>query len=156
MSKKIRLILALILVGASLFGEKIIEIVKNNVEIVNVPSVNVDEPTLEYKTLVKNITDMSIEKDDAKQISDFFLELSDVVWSDPGFLDSTGKFREFNIKSGGLNFAGLELKDKYPALGEEIDKVVINTIGLEDSELTDEKRKNLRDCLNAVAWGVHQ
>ncbi len=156
MSKKIRLILALILVGASLFGEKIIEIVKNNVEIVNVPSVNVDEPTLEYKTLVKNITNMDIEKDHARQISDFFLELSDVVWSDPGFLDSTGKFREFNIKSGGLNFAGLELKDKYPLLGEEIDKVIINTIGLEESELTDEKRKNLRDCLNAVAWGVHQ
>ena len=156
MSKKIRLILALILVGASLFGEKIIEIVKNNVEIVNVPSVNVDEPTLEYKTLVKNITNMDIEKDHARQISDFFLELSDVVWSDPGFLDSTGKFREFNIKSGGLNFAGLELKDKYPSLGEEIDKVIINTIGLEESELTDEKRKNLRDCLNAVAWGVHQ
>ena len=156
MSKKIRLILALILVGASLFGEKIIEIVKNNVEIVNVPSVNVDEPTLEYKTLVKNITNMDIEKDHARQISDFFLELSDVVWSDPGFLDSTGKFREFNIKSGGLNFAGLELKDKYPSLGEEIVKVIINTIGLEDSELTDEKRKNLRDCLNAVAWGVHQ
>ena len=156
MSKKIRLILALILVGASLFGEKIIEIVKNNVEIVNVPSVNVDEPTLEYKTLVKNITNMDIEKDHARQISDFFLELSDVVWSDPGFLDSTGKFREFNIKSGGLNFAGLELKDKYPLLGEEIDKVIINTIGLEESELTDEKRKTLRDCLNAVAWGVHQ
>ena len=156
MSKKIRLILALILVGVSLFGEKIVEIVKNNVEIINVPSVNVDEPTLEYKTLVKNITTMDIEKDDARQISDFFLELSDVVWSDPGFLDSTGKFREFNIKSGGLNFAGLELKNKYPSLGEEIDKVVINTIGLEDSELTDEKRKNLRDCLNAVAWGVHQ
>ena len=156
MSKKIRLILALILVGASLFGEKIIEIVKNNVEIVNVPSVNVDEPTLEYKTLVKNLTNMDIEKDHARQISDFFLELSDVGWSDPGFLDSTGKFREFNIKSGGLNFAGLELKDKYPLLGEEIDKVIINTIGLEDSELTDEKRKNLRDCLNAVAWGVHQ
>ena len=156
MSKKIRLILALILVGESLFGEKIIEIVKKNVEIVNVPSVNVDEPTLEYKTLVKNITNMDIEKDHARQISDFFLELSDVVWSDPGFLDSKRKFREFNIKSVGLNFAGLELKDKYPSLGEEIDKVIINTIGLEESELTDEKRKNLRDCLNAVAWGVHQ
>tara|TARA_R100000008_G_scaffold18244_2_gene9151 strand:+ start:422 stop:892 length:471 start_codon:yes stop_codon:yes gene_type:complete len=156
MSKTIRLILALILAGASLFGEQIIEVIKDNVEIVNVPSVNVDEPALEYKTLVKNITAIDIQKEDAKQISDFFLELADVVWSDPGFLDSTGKFREFNIKSGGLNFAGLELKDKYPSLGEEIDTVVINTIGLEDSELTDEKRKNLRDCLNAVAWGVHQ
>ena len=55
-----------------------------------------------------------------------------------------------------IDRALISLKDKYPLLGEEIDKVIINTIGLEESELTDEKRKNLRDCLNAVAWGVHQ
>lgn len=156
MSKFIKLALALALTVAALFGEQIIEIVKNNVEIINTPSVNVDEPALEYKTLVEKIVDMDIKDDDAKQISDFFLEVSDVVNSDPGFLDSTGKFREFNIKSGGLNFAGLDLKDKYPQLGEEIDKAIINTIGVEDSELTDKKRKDLCDCLNAVAWGVHQ
>jgi len=156
MSKTVKLVLALILVGASLFGEQVIDFVKNNIEIVNTPSVDIVEPELKYKTLVKNIIDTDITKEDAKQISDFFVELSDVVWSDPGFLDSTGKFREFNIKSGGLNFAGLDLKDKYPSLGEEIDKVVINTIGVEDTELTDEKRKDLRDCLSAVAWGVHQ
>ena len=156
MSNTIKLVLAVLLTVAALFGEQVVEIIKNNIEIVNTPSVNVDEPTLEYKTLVQKIVDIDIEKEDARQISDFFLEVSDVVSSDPGFLDSTGKFREFNIKSGGLNFAGLELKDKYPSLGEEIDKVVVNTIGLEDSELTDEKRKDLSDCLNAVAWGVHQ
>ena len=156
MSNTIKLVLAVLLTVAALFGEQVVEIIKNNIEIVNTPSVNVDEPTLEYKTLVQKIVDIDIEKEDARQISDFFLEVSDVVTSDPGFLDSTGKFREFNIKSGGLNFAGLELKDKYPSLGEEIDKVVVNTIGLEDSELTDEKRKDLSDCLNAVAWGVHQ
>tara|TARA_Y100001938_G_scaffold70225_1_gene97390 strand:+ start:1040 stop:1510 length:471 start_codon:yes stop_codon:yes gene_type:complete len=156
MSNIVKLILATLLTVAALFGEQIVDIIKNNVEIINTPSVNVDEPTLEYKTLVQKIVDMDVEKKDATQISDFFLEVSDVVSSDPGFLDSTGKFREFNIKSGGLNFAGLELKDKYPNLGEEIDAVVVNTIGLEDSKLTNEKRKDLRDCLNAIAWGVHQ
>ena len=156
MSNIVKLILAMLLTVAALFGEQIVDIIKNNVEIINTPSVNVDEPTLEYKTLVEKIVEVDIEKEDAKQISDFFLQVSDVVSSDPGFLDSTGKFREFNIKSGGLNFAGLELKDKYPNLGEEIDTAVVNTIGLEDSALTDEKRKDLCDCLNAIAWGVHQ
>tara|TARA_Y100001938_G_C7755567_1_gene266005 strand:- start:1 stop:471 length:471 start_codon:yes stop_codon:yes gene_type:complete len=156
MSNTVKLILACILTVAALFGEKVVEIIKNNVEIINTPSVNVDEPTLEYKTLVQKIVDMDVKKEDATQISDFFLEVADVVNSDPGFLASTGKFREFNIKSGGLNFAGLELKDKYPNLGEEIDSVIVNTIGLEDQELTNEKRKDLRDCLNAIAWGVHQ
>lgn len=156
MSNTVKLILAAILVVAALFGEQVIEIVKNNVEIVNTPSVNVDEPTLEYKTLVQKVVDMDIDKKDATQISDFFLEVADVVKSDPGFLDSTGKFREFNIKSGGLNFAGLDLKDKYPNLGEEIDSIIVNTIGLEDSQLTAEKRKSLHDSLSAIAWGVHQ
>jgi len=156
MSKTIRLVLAAILCVFSFFGEDIIEIIKNNVEIVNVPSVNIDEPSLKYKTLVKSISSLDIEEKDAKQMSDFFLELSDIVSTDPGFLNSTGAFREFNMTAGGLNFAGLELKDKYPSLGEEIDKAISNTIGLEDSTLTEEKRKNLRDCLNAIAWGVHQ
>jgi len=156
MSNVVRLILACLLTVAALFGEQVVEIIKNNVEIINTPSVNVDEPSLEYRTLVQKIIAVNIEKEDAKQISDFFLEVADVVNSDPGFLASTGKFREFNIKSGGLNFAGLELKDKYPNLGEEIDSAITNTIGLEDQELTSEKRKDLRDCLNAIAWGVHQ
>jgi len=156
MPNAVKLMLAAILVVAALFGEQIIEIVKNNVEIINTPSVNVDEPTLEYKTLVQKIVDMDIDKKDATQISGFFLEVADVVKSDPGFLNSTGKFREFNIKSGGLNFAGLDLKDKYPNLGEEIDSVIVDTVGLEDSQLTAEKRKSLCDSLSAIAWGVHQ
>ena len=156
MSKTIKLVLAAILTVAALFGEQVVDILKNNIDIINTPSVDIAEPKLKYKTLVEKIVDLDIQKDDAKQISDFFLEVSDVVTSDPGFLDSTGKFREFNIKSGGINFAGLELKDKYPTLGEEIDSVVVNTIGLEDSELDENKRKDLSDCLNAIAWGVHQ
>jgi len=156
MSNTVKLILAMLLTVAALFGEQVVEIIKNNIEIVNTPSVNVDEPTLEYKTLMQKIVAIDIEKEDAKQISDFFLEVADVIKSDPGFLVSTGKFREFNIKSGGLNFAGLELKDKYPSLGEEIDSAITNTVGLEDQELTIEKRKDLRDCLNAIAWGVYQ
>ena len=156
MSNMIKLGLALILTVAALFGEQIVEVIKNNVEIVNTPSVDVDEPALEYKTLVESIVNMDIKDEDARQMSDFFLELSNVVWTDPGFIESTGQFRDFNVKSGGLNFAGLELKDKYPQLGEKIDKAIIDTVGVEDSELTEKKRKDLCDCLNAVAWGVHQ
>ena len=108
MSNTVKLVLALVLTVAALFGEKVIDIVKNNVNVINTPSVDIPEPSLEYKTLVQKIVDLDIEEADAKQISDFFLQVSDVVSSDPGFLDSTGKCREFNIKSGGLNFAGLE------------------------------------------------
>ena len=156
MSNYLKLLLAAALVVGALFGENIVQFVKDSVEIINTPSVGLDEPSLEYKTLVEDIVAIDISNSDARHMSDFFSQLSDVVWLDPGFIKTTGVFREFNIKAGGLNFSGLELKNKYPSLGEEIDEVIINSIGKEDVELTTEKRKNLRDCLNAVAWGVHQ
>ena len=62
MSNTVKLILACILTVAALFGEKVVEIIKNNVEIINTPSVNVDEPTLEYKTLVQKIVDMDVKR----------------------------------------------------------------------------------------------
>ena len=83
MSKKLRLILATVLLVVGLFGESVYSYIKENVEIVNIPSTKFDPPTIEYKTLVQNITDMDIEKQDAKQIGDFFSELSSVVRTDP-------------------------------------------------------------------------
>ena len=137
--------------------EQIIDWVKNNIEIVdNTPSVDVVEPSLAYKEVVKEIVALNIENKDAKQISDFFSELADVVDADPGFIRTTGNFREFNMTAGGLNFAGLELKDKYPSLGLSIDGVIIKSIGSEDQTLTDAKRSELVKCLDAVAWAVHQ
>jgi hypothetical protein len=157
MSKTVKVVLALILALSAVYGEQIIDLVKKYpVDIVNTPSVDIEEPSLEYKTLVENIVSVDIEPKDAKEFSDFYTQLSDIVLNEPGFIVSTGNFREFNMMAGGLNFAGLELKGKYPSLGQEIDDAIKNTIGLEDSALTDEKRKDLCDCLDAVAWGVHQ
>ena len=156
MSKQFRLILAGILIAVGLFGEQILEFAKNNVDIVNTPSVDISEPDLSYKTLVEPIVKMDIDSKDAKQISDFFVTLSDVVELDPGFVDTTEKFMVFNKTSGGLNFSGLEMKNKYEKLGENIDMVIAATIGLENVPMTAEVRKNLCDCLDAIAWSVNQ
>ena len=156
MSKQFRLILAGILIVVGLFGEQILEFAKNNVNIVNTPSVDVSEPDLSYKTLVEPIVKMDIDSKDAKQISDFFVTLSDVVELDPGFVDTTEKFMVFNKTSGGLNFSGLEMKNKYEKLGENIDMVIAATIGLENVPMTAEVRKDLCDCLDAIAWSVNQ
>lgn len=155
MSAKLRLILAGVLVFVGLFGQQIFSFVKANVEIVNIPSVEKEEPNLTYKTLVQDITDLDIEPQDARQLGDFFSELADVVKTDPGFIKTTGVFRDFNVRAGGLNFAGLEIKNKYPSLGQEIDGAIMDTLGDQDVSLTDEKRKELVDCLNAIAWGVN-
>ena len=156
MSKGLRLALAGILLVIGLFGEQILDFVKDNVEIINTPSVNIPEPELEYKTLVEPIVAMDIDFNDAKQISVFFTTLSDVVEFDPGFVDTTEKFMVFNKTSGGLNFSGLKINDKYDKLGESIDMAIANTVGLENVPLTAEMREDLCDCLDAIAWSVHQ
>ena len=155
MSNTLKLILAGILVVASLFGESIVELIKT-IEVDNTPSVNVVEPSLSYKEVVKEIVVVDIEKKDAKQISDFFSELASVVENDLVLIKTTKNFRDFNSLAGGLNFAGLELKDKYPSLGEHIDQSIVDSIGKENNPLSQEKRSNLVECLRAVAWAVHQ
>ncbi len=155
MSNTLKLILAGILVVASLFGERIIEIIKT-IEVDNTPSVNIVEPSLEYKDIVKEIVVVDIEKKDSTQISDFFSELASVVENDLSLIKTTKNFRDFNSLAGGLNFAGLELKDKYPSLGEHIDQSIVDSIGKENNPLSPEKRSNLVECLRAVAWAVHQ
>jgi len=156
MTNKFKIILALVLCATAFLGEPILNWVKNNVEVVNTPSVDIAEPSLTYKGLVKDIVDVDISREDAKQISDFFAELASVVDYDPGFIQTTGNFRDFNMTAGGLNFAGIELKNKYPNLGEEIDKAIESSVGVQDQELSPTKRAELVKCLNAIAWAVYQ
>lgn len=154
MSDSLRIFLALCLVVGALFGEKVIDAVKNNVEIVNDPVVSVDEPSLEYKELVKPITDLNIATDDAQMLSAFYLELADVIKQDGDVIDSTGEFRNFNIMAGMLHF-NTSLKDKYDTLGEDIDTAIVETIGKQSVSLED-KREDLVSVLEAIAWSVNK
>jgi len=156
MSKLTKLIIAGLLIVFAFFGDTILE----NIKSINNPDesvvVNVVEPNAEWKNKVKNITNLDVELLDAARISNFFNECADVVQNDPGFIKSTSVFREFNVTAGGLNFAGTEMKNKYPNLGELIDECIVLAIGLDNVNLTPEKREELVQCLRAIAWAVHQ
>jgi len=156
MSKLTRLIVAGLLITFAFFGESILKNLAN----VNKPDesvvVNVVEPNADWKAKVKNIVNLDVGKEDSSRLSNFFNECADVVQNDPGFIDSTAVFREFNTTAGGLNFAGTEMKDKYPKLGELIDECIVLAIGLDNVNLTPEKREELVQCLRAIAWAVHQ
>ena len=154
MTNNIKIIaIALLLIGA-FFGENIVENIQNYIPLADNEKVEIPTPSIEYKTLVQGIQNTKIDKKDANQIRDFFWQLSQVVKSDPGFIKTTGQFREFNVTAGGLNFAGLALKNKYPNLGEEIDGVIITAMGKENIPLTSEKRNSLSKTLQAIAWSV--
>jgi hypothetical protein len=154
MSDSLRIILALCLVAGALFGERVVDLVKNNIEVVNEPVVSINEPALEYKELVKPITDLDISSDDAKMLSAFYLEMADVIEKDNGTIGSTGEFRNFNMMAGMLHF-NTSLKDKYDTLGEDIDTAIVETIGKQSVSLED-KREELVSVLEAIAWSVNK
>jgi len=155
MSDNIRLTLALVLVVVGLFGEKVVNWAKDNVEIVDGTVYTITEPSLENKELVKPISETDIELKDAELISAFYLELADVIDKDDTIIDSTEQFRNLNTFAGVLHF-NTSLLGKYDSLGENIDSAIVNAIGKENVKLDENKRQDLVDVLNAIAWSATQ
>lgn len=155
MSDNVRLTLALVLVVVGLFGEKVVNWAKDNVEIVDGTVYTITEPSLENKELVKPISETDIELKDAELISAFYLELADVIDKDDTIIDSTGQFRNLNTFAGVLHF-NTSLLGKYDSLGENIDSAIVNAIGKENVKLDENKRQDLVDVLNAIAWSATQ
>ena len=153
MSDSVRIFLALIVLTVAFLGESVVNYV-NNIDI-NIPVVNVDDPSLENKELVKRIVEIDFEEEDARLVSAYFTELADVVKNDSTVLKSTENFANFNMMSGILHF-DTSFTDKYEDLGESVEYAVQNSIGLENEQLTDSKRKDLIEILQAIAWSVNQ
>lgn len=153
MSENIRLTLAIIVLLVGLFGEKAVQLVKDNVEIVDGVTYTVTEPSLENKELVKPITEIDIEPQDSELISSFYLELSDVINKDDSIIQYTEQFRNLNTFAGVLHF-NTSLLGKYENLGEKIDSAIANAIGKQNVAMDEDKREDLVEILNAVAWSV--
>ena len=157
MSDSVKLFLIAVLLIGGLWGERIQSFVKNNMPAIIVDDTNnttIPEPDLAYKTLVGPLREMQVEPKDAVEIRDFFWQLSQIIQHEPKLIKTTGQFREFNVIAGGLNFAGLEMKNKYPDLGEAIDSIIMDSIGKEDAPLDDKRREVLYNVLHAIAWSM--
>lgn len=159
MSNQLRTILAAVLCAVALFGEPAFEWVKNNVDIINIvpddPDVKVNEPSLENKELVDDIVKIDFSKEDTELVSYFFLELADVLRDDDKIIKTTGQFANFNVMAGILHF-DTDFAGKYRGFGDAVEYAVQNSIGLENQPLTDSKRQDLVDVLEAVAWSANQ
>lgn len=153
MSENIRLTLAIIVLLVGLFGEKAVQLVKDNVEIVDGVTYTVTEPSLENKELVKPITEIDIEPQDSELISSFYLELSDVINKDDSIIQYTEQFRNLNTFAGVLHF-DTSMRGKYEGLGEKIDSAIADAIGKQNVSMDEDKREDLVEILNAVAWSV--
>lgn len=140
MNENTRLILATAVLLVGLFGEKFVQLVKDNVEIVDDVTYTVGEPSLENRELVKPITEINIEPQDAELISSFYLELSDVILKDDTIIEYTEQFRNLNTFAGVLHF-NTSLLGKYENLGEKIDSAIADAIGKQNVAMDKDKEK---------------
>jgi len=90
--------------------------------------------------------------DDKVRLAQFYAQLSKIVRDEPGFLKTTGQFRDYNSTAGQINYAGLSMKGKYAGLGQAIDQVIVDQIGLENVELDVDRRDDLAKILAAISW----
>ena len=162
MTDSTKLSIGLLIVALGLFWPKIKEGVLNNLpddsfgsSTVNVVFEKVDEPSDALKEDVAGISDLVVgddADDDKIRLAQFYAQLSHIVRNEPGFLKTTGQFREYNSTAGQINYAGLSLKGKYSGLGQAIDEAIVGQIGLENIELDVDRRDDLAKILAAISW----
>jgi len=169
MKDSTKLSIGLLLVALGLFWPKIKEGIKLPDEnfsssTVNVVFEKVDEPSDILKQKVAGISDFVVgdsdetnqqANDDKVRLAQFYAQLSKIVREEPGFLKTTGQFKEYNSTAGQINFAGIPLKGKYNGLGQAIDQAIANQIGLENVELDVDKRDDLAKILAAISWELY-
>ena len=160
MKDSTKLSIGLLIVALGLFWPKIKESIKlpdDNFtsSTVNVVFEKVDEPSDALKEKVNGISELVVgddADDDKIRLAQFYAQLSKIVRNEPGFLKTTGQFREYNSTAGQINYAGISLKGKYAGLGQAIDQAIVDQIGLESIELDIDRRDDLAKILAAISW----
>ena len=160
MKDSTKLSIGLLIVALGLFWPKIkesINVPDNNFgsSTINVVFEKVDEPSDALKEKVAGISDLVTGEDagdDKVRLAQFYAQLSKIVRDEPGFLKTTGQFRDYNSTAGQINYAGLSMKGKYAGLGQAIDQVIVDQIGLENVELDVDRRDDLAKILAAISW----
>ena len=156
MNNSVKLVLMAVLLLGGMWGEKAVTFIKNNVPAIidDTDKRTIPDPDAAHQALIQPLREMEVDPEDAAEIRDFFWQLSQIIRHEPELIKTTEQFRKFNMIAGGLNFAGLEMKNKYPDLGEAIDKIIMDAIGKEDVPLDDTKRETLYTILHAIAWSM--
>lgn len=161
MLKFAKLCTAVVLLCVAFFEANILEAIKNIDVTPETPEevvvVNITPPSEANKALTESIQKFVIEVKDAKEISDFYGQLADVIRDDAidEIIVQNKTFRDWYMKSGSLNFTPA-LKGKYIGLGSAIDAVLMGSLGDQDIKWTPQTRKVAAEICDAIAWAVHQ
>ena len=116
--------------------------------------VEVPTPSNELKEATKGIRGIMSDPVDATTAAQFYVDFADVVARDTDIIKTTGVVRSGFIRAETLMLQRTELVGKYPGFGAAKDKILEAQLGLDDVQLSSEKRKKVVDTFRAIAWSI--
>jgi len=130
----------------------------NNSELINIDFEPVKEPSAEMKVLTADIP-LSVTGEDANwdkvRLAQFYAQLSSIIMNEPGFIRTTGDFRDYYMQTGQINFAGNSLKGKYADLGKVVDDIIVKSIGKQSKEFDNDTRNKVSNIFAAISWSLY-
>jgi hypothetical protein len=113
-----------------------------------------DRPSASLLTAVKPVTAiLKGHTDDGMKLATFYSAVADVLARDQGkVITTTAQLRELHRRAGLLMFQKSGIEGKYPGLAEAIDKVLADSVGLDNVTLDAEKCQHAIDAFKAFAW----
>jgi len=115
----------------------------------------VEEPTAELKEATKSLVGIISDPVDAVDAAQFYVDFADVIERDKDVIKTTGTIREGFVRAETLMLQRTELIGKYPGFGDAKDAVLEEHLGLEDVQLSEEKRAAAVAIFRAIAWSIH-
>lgn len=112
----------------------------------------IDQPNPAIQERLKPVTvALSVNKQDAAELGQFYLAFSDMLKHDTTAIQSTSQIRLANSTGAKVMFGG-RLKGKYPGVTQTIDSFLAESISPDDVPLNDELRSKAVDAFKALGW----
>ena len=116
---------------------------------------DVPVPSDTLKEATKSLLGIISDPVDAVDAAQCYVDFADVIERDKDVIKTTATIREGFIRAEKLMLQRTELIGKYPGFGAAKDKILEEQLGLEDVQLSDEKRQEAVDVFRAIAWSIH-
>lgn len=92
--------------------------------------------------------------EDGNKLSNLYNDLATLIEINDDIIKNTEEIREANRIAGKMS--RLDLKGKYPNLGEAANNMIIKYIGDENAALSDELRSKSVSAFRALAWACKE
>lgn len=119
-----------------------------------VPQVAENTPSAELQVLVSPLRELGMSEQDAAKTAKFFLDFADVLSRDDSVIKTTADIREGYIRAETLMLQRTDMVGKYPGFGKVKDDILVETLGLNRTPLTLEKRSKAVEAFKAMAWAL--